>query len=367
MNPMRVGLIGCGNISTVYFEAGGRFRDLQIVACADRDPARAEAAAVRHAIPRVLDVANLPGDPEVDLVLNLTPPQAHTPVLRTAIAAGKHAYTEKPLGLSLAESISLLEQAGAAGVTIGCAPDTVLGAGIQTARKLIDDGWIGRPVSATAFMLCPGHESWHPDPAFYYAPGGGPLFDMGPYYLSALVTLLGPITQACAMTTAAASERIITSEARFGQAVPVAVPTHVSGTLAFESGALATLIMSFDAIGHSLPHLEIHGTEGSLQVADPNTFGGPIRLKRRGADAFADVPLSHTYASQSRGLGLAEMARAIQDGREPRASARMALHVLDCMEALHRSAGARTFVSLATRCPRPEPMPMNLLEGGVDS
>ncbi len=367
MNPMRVGLIGCGNISTVYFEAGRRFRDFHIVACADQDPARAEAAAALHAIPRVLDVADLPGDPEVDLVLNLTPPQAHTQVLQAAIAAGKHAYTEKPLGLSLAESTALLEQAGAAGVVIGCAPDTVLGAGLQTARKLIDDGWIGRPVSATAFMLCPGHESWHPDPAFYYAPGGGPLFDMGPYYLSALVTLLGPINQACAMTTAAATERIITSEARFGQTVPVAVPTHVSGTLAFESGALTTMIMSFDAVGHSLPHLEVHGTEGSLQVADPNTFGGPIRLKRRGADAFTEVPLSHAYASQSRGLGLAEMARAIREGREPRASARMALHVLDCIEALHRSASERAFVSLATRCPRPEPMPMNLLEGRVDS
>ncbi len=367
MNPMRVGLIGCGNISNVYFEAGRRFRDFQIVACADLDPARAEAAATRHAIPRVLDVADLPGDPEVGLVLNLTPPQAHTQVLHAAIAAGKHAYTEKPLGLSLAESTALLEEAQAAGVVIGCAPDTVLGAGLQTARKLIDDGWIGRPISATAFMLCPGHESWHPDPAFYYAPGGGPLFDMGPYYLSALITLLGPITQACAMTTAAATERVITSEARFGQVVPVAVPTHVSGTLAFESGALATLIMSFDTIGHSLPHLEIHGTEGSLQVADPNTFGGPIKLKRRGAESFTEIPLIHGYPDQSRGLGLAEMARAIRDDREPRASARMALHVLDCMEALHRSASARAFATLATRCPRPEPMPMNLLEGGVDS
>lgn len=367
MTPLRVGLIGCGNISTVYFEAGNRFCDFRIVACADQDRTRAQAAADRHGIPRVLEADALLSDSEVDLVLNLTPPFAHTTVLRAAIAGGKHAYTEKPLGLTVAESAALLDGARAAGVVIGCAPDTVLGAGIQTARKIIDDGWIGRPISATAFMLCPGHESWHPDPAFYYAAGGGPLFDMGPYYLSALVTLLGPVASVCAMSGAAFSERVVTSEARFGERVPVSVPTHVSGTLALASGVLATLIMSFDAIGHGLPHLEIHGTEGSLQVADPNTFCGPIRLKRRGAEGFTEMPLSHGYATQSRGLGLAEMASAIHGGRPPRAGAPMAFHVLECMEGLHRSAVERSFISLQSSCPRPEPMPMNLLDGRVDS
>lgn len=363
MQPMGVGVIGCGNIAPVYFEAGKRFQDFEIVACADQDRARADAAAETHGVPRVLHPEALLADPEVDIVLILTPPQAHTALLDAAIAAGKHAYTEKPLGLDCARAREVLNAAETAGVTIGCAPDTVLGAGIQTARKIIDDGWIGRPVSATAFMQCPGHESWHPDPGFYYASGGGPLFDMGPYYLSALITLLGPVQLVSAMAAAALNERVVTGEKRYGEVIPVEVPTHVAGTLQFAAGPIASLITSFDVAGHSLPHLEIHGTEGSLSAPDPNAFGGPVKVMRRGAGAFTEFPLSHAYPTQSRGLGLAEMAAAIRAGREPRAGAAMGFHVLECMEALHGSAARRAFVSLASNCPQPAPMPMNLLDG----
>lgn len=320
-----------------------------------------------YGVPRVLEPQALIADAAVDVVLILTPPQAHTALLGAAIAAGKHAYTEKPLGLDVAGARAVLDAAAAAGVTIGCAPDTVLGAGVQTVRKLIDDGWIGRPVSATAFMQCPGHESWHPDPGFYYAPGGGPLFDMGPYYLSALITLLGPVASVCAMTGTATGTRTITEAARFGETVPVSVPTHVSGTLQFAGGVVVNLIMSFDVVGHGLPHLEIHGTEGSVSAPDPNTFGGPVQLKRRGAECFSEIPLSHAYATPSRGLGLAEMVAAIQAGRAPRAGSEMAYHVLECMEALHRSAVSLRFVDLTSTCPQPPPMPMNLLDGRVVS
>lgn len=367
MNPLRVGLIGCGNIAPVYFEAGMRFQDFTIVACADQDEARAESAAAAYGIPRVLAPEALPADPGVELVLILTPPQSHGYWLDAAVAAGKHAYTEKPLGLDCARAAATLDAAEAAGLAIGAAPDTVLGAGVQTARKLLDDGWIGRPTSATAFMQCPGHESWHPDPAFYYAPGGGPLYDMGPYYLTALVTLLGPVASVCAMAGKARDRRTITSDARRGETVPVEVPTHVAGTLQFVGGALVSLVMSFDVVGHRLPHLEIHGTEGSLSLPDPNTFGGSVRVWRSGAEDFQEVPHSHGYAEQSRGLGVAEMAHAIRKGRGPRAGGRLALHVLACMEALHQSAAEERFVRVATSCERPAPMPMALLDGTVAS
>lgn len=365
MTALGVGIIGCGNIAPVYFEAGQRFETLSIVACADMDRARAEAAAETHGVARVLAPDELVTDPQVGLVLILTPPASHGFLLSAAVAAGKHAYTEKPLGLEVAKAKTVLETAASAGVAIGCAPDTVLGAGIQTARKLIDDGWIGRPVSATAFMQCPGHESWHPNPDFYYAPGGGPLFDMGPYYLSALVTLLGPVGTAGAMAGKAVETRIIASEPRRGQSVPVSVPTHVAGVLQFTGGAIANLAMSFDVVGHTLPHLEIHGTEGSLCLPDPNTFGGPVRVMRRGAEGFTEVPLTHAYATQSRGLGVAEMVDAIRQGRPPRASGALGLHVLAAMEALHQSAATQTFVPVLPACDRPAPMPMNLLDGQV--
>lgn len=364
-SPVRTGLIGCGNIAPTYLKNASRFSQFQVVGCADKNPASSERIASDFALPRVLTVDELLHAPEIELVLNLTPPAVHAQLLQAAIEAGKHVYTEKPLGLSTSEVRPVLDAAASKGLLVGCAPDTVLGAGIQTARKLIDDGWIGTPTSATAFMQCPGHESWHPAPEFYYEPGGGPLLDMGPYYISALITLLGPVKAVAAMANQARSERIITGEERYGERIPVSVPTHVAGTMAFQNGAIATLVMSFDVPGHHLPYLEIHGTEGSLQLPDPNTFGGELRLKRWDAAAFSPVPASHGFREESRGSGVADMAVAIRTGRAPRANASVAYHVLDIMESMHVSAARSEFVTLGSSCERPLPLRSGVLGDNV--
>ena len=366
MDPVNVGVIGCGNISDLYFEAGKRFDDIQIVACADLAAERARAKAQAHGIPKACSVDALLADEDVEIVLNLTVPAAHFDVSRRALEAGRHVYSEKPLALAREEGRALLELAEKRSLLLGCAPDTVLGAGVQTARKAIDDGWIGEPVSATAFMQCHGHEGWHPDPEFYYAAGGGPLFDMGPYYLTALVTLLGPVAAVSAETRITFPERVITSEPKRGKRVPVEVPTHVAGLLRFRNDAVGVLVTSFDVWRTTLPCIEIHGTEGSMIVPDPNTFGGPVRVFRPGHDDWREIPLTHSYGEQSRGLGLADMARALGTGRAHRATGRLAFHVLDVMHALHEGAASGARLRIESACDRPAPMPMALREGQVD-
>jgi len=367
MNPVPVGLIGCGNISDIYFEAGGKFESIEIVACADLVKARAEAKAKQHGIPKACTVKQLLADKSIAIVVNLTIPAAHAEVAMDALQAGKHVYGEKPLALQREEGKAILALAKERKLRVGCAPDTVLGAGIQTARKLIDDGWIGEPVSATAFMQCHGHESWHPDPEFYYQVGGGPMFDMGPYYLSALIMLLGPVKQVSAATRITFCERTITSAAKKGKTIPVEVPTHVAGILGFHSGAIGTIITSFDVWAHSLPPLEVHGTSGSLSVPDPNTFGGPVKVRRAGAEQWQEVPLTHGYGEHWRGLGVADMACAIRSGREHRANGEVAYHVLDLMHAFHEAAERERHVRVKSRCRRPAPMAMDLAEGTLDS
>jgi len=357
MEALRVGIIGCGNISDRYFAAGARFPQFEVVACADRDPACAERLGAEFGV-RACAVEALLADPAVSLVINLTTPGAHYAVSRAALEAGKAVYSEKPLAATVAEGRELLALAAEKELLLGCAPDTVLGAGVQTARKLVDDGWIGAPLSGTAFMQCHGHEHWHPDPAFYYQPGGGPLFDMGPYYLHALLTLLGPVKRVCGMTRRGFETRTISSEARRGQQIPVEVSTHVAAILEFKAGAVVTLIMSFDVWAHTLPHLEIHGTEGSLSLPDPNTFGGEVRLQRAGAEGWSTLPHSHAYAEQSRGLGVADMALAMREGRPHRVDGAIGLHVLEVMHAIHEAGECQRYVTLRTTCTRPEPMPM---------
>ncbi|NLT62196.1 MAG: Gfo/Idh/MocA family oxidoreductase, partial [Candidatus Hydrogenedentes bacterium] len=280
MEPVRVGLVGCGNISAIYFRNGALFNSIDIVACADLAPELAVASAEQYSIPKACPVEALLADPGIELVLNLTIPKAHAPVGIAALEAGKSVYTEKPLAVTRDEGKRMVALAREKGVLLGAAPDTFLGAGLQTCRKLIDDGWIGEPVSATAFMQCHGHEHWHPDPDFYYQPGGGPMFDMGPYYLTALVSLMGPVTRVAGLTRATFPERLITSEARFGEIIEVNTATHIAGILEFSGGAIATMVMSFDVWGHTMPCIEIHGTEGSLSVPDPNGFGGVVQVCR---------------------------------------------------------------------------------------
>lgn len=359
--PLRVAAIGCGDIFRKAYVPGIRAcPGLALVACADQDAARARAAAQEFGIPFGGTSEEVLARADVDLVLNLTVPQAHAPVALAALRAGKHVYGEKPLALSTAEAAPVLALARERGLQVGCAPDTVLGAGIQTARAAIDAGLIGRPVAATAVMACHGHEHWHPSPAFYYQRGGGPLLDMGPYYLTALATLLGPARRACAMSGRAFAEREISSKPLAGTRVPVEIETHVAGQLAYDGGAIASIVMSFDTWKHSLPCIEIHGTEGSLSVPDPNGFGGAVRLARRRGD-WEELP--HRHPENRRGIGVADLADAIASGRAARCSGELAFHVLDTMESLLAAAANGRTVEIASPGLRPAALPAGLAAG----
>jgi len=365
-DPVGVGLVGCGNISGIYLENLRRFAGVEVVACADVDPARAAARAAEFGVPSAVPVEALLADPAVELVLNLTTPDAHAPVALAAVAAGKSVYNEKPLAISLADGQRLVDDARARGVRVGAAPDTFLGGGLQTCRRLLDDGAIGAAVAATAFMLGHGHESWHPNPDFYYQPGGGPLFDMGPYYLTALVALLGPVRRVTGSARASFPERTITSRPRAGETIPVEVATHLAAVLDFEGGAIATLVTSFDVWASEAPKLEIYGAAGSLGLPDPNTFGGPVRLRRAGDDGWRDVPVTGPYTANSRGLGPADLAAALRSGRPHRAGGDLALHVLEIMHAVETASRDGRHVEIASRPARPVPLPEELGEWQID-
>lgn len=351
-----LGIIGCGNISTIYIQnLRDRFPGLELRAVADIIPERATARAEEFHIPQACTVEQILADPAIELIVNLTIPPAHHGVCKAALDAGKHVYVEKPLSITLQEGEELVGLARQKGLLLGGAPDTFLGAGIQTCLKLIQDGWLGTVVGATAFMLCGGHESWHPDPGFYYQRGGGPLYDMGPYYLSALTALLGPVQSLSGLCSTTWKERVITSQPKHGNIMVVDVPTHVSGLLQFKNGAQASICTSFDVKGgHSHVPLEIYGTEGSLQVPDPNTFGGPIRYRRAGTAEWTEIPLLKDWEENSRGLGVADMADALKTGRQPRASGDLTLHVLEIMHGIHQSAEHKTWYTVRNQVEKPE-------------
>ena len=353
--PAKIGIIGCGNISNIYLEAGKKFDILDIVAVADLDLARAQAKAAEHGIPKACAVDELLADPEIEIVVNLTIPAAHYDVCRAALDAGKHAYVEKPLSLTREQGRALLETAQANGLRVGGAPDTFLGAALQTCRKLIDDGAIGRPIAATAFMLGRGVEDWHPNPEFFFKPGGGPMFDMGPYYLTALISLLGPIRRVTGSAQMSFPERLITSQPLSGKTIVVETPTHIAGVLDFAGGAVGTIITSFDVWAHNLPPVEVHGTEGSLSVPDPNMFDGTVKLYREGK--WADVPLTHGYAENSRGIGVADMAYAIQENRPHRASGELTFHILEAMHGFLDASEQGRHYLMESPGVRPEALP----------
>ncbi len=366
IKKVKVGVVGCGNISSVYLRDFKWLDILDIAACADLIPERAQARATEFGVPRACSVQDLLADPAIEIVLNLTIPIAHAEVGLAALQAGKSVYNEKPLAISREDGRKMLELARAKGLLVGCAPDTFMGAGLQTCRKLIDEGAIGTPVAATAFMMGHGHESWHPDPEFYYKTGGGPMFDMGPYYLTALVSLIGPVRRVTGSTRITFPERTITSQPKRGTVIKVDVPTHVAGVMDFENGAIGSIITSFDVWNHRLPHIEIYGTEGSLGVPDPNGFGGPVLLRKPGEKEWAPVPLSHLYSEQSRGLGVADMAYALRTGRPQRASGALAFHVLDIMHAFHDAAREGRHIELSSGVARPAPLPTGLEYGKLD-
>ncbi len=354
---VKIGLVGTGNISDIYLQNGQWLNTIEIIAVSDLDLEKAAKQADAFNILQVCTVDEMLSNPEVEIVLNLTTPEAHGPVAMASLKAGKSVYNEKPLALTRDEAHSMLALAQQRGLLIGCAPDTVMGAGIQTCRQLIDSGAIGKPVAATAFVMGPGHESWHLNPAFFYQPGGGPMFDMGPYYLTTLINLLGPVTAVSGMVTKGQTQRTITSQPLAGQKIDVQLPTHVAGLMTFENGAVCTIVTSFDVPGHEHPFIEIYGTEATISVPDPNTFGGPVRLKRRG-EAWQEIPLRYDYAGNSRGLGLADMAAALRDGQmRHRANGEIAYHVLDLMWAFHDAAEQGKQITLQSHCNYPEPMP----------
>lgn len=359
MKPVGIGLIGAGNISAAYLKAAADFPLLDIRGVADLNPDAARARAEEFGL-KTTSVDALLADPTVEIVLNLTIPRAHVEVGLAALAAGKHVYAEKPLGITFAEGKRLVEAARKADLRVGSAPDTFLGGSHQTCRHLVDEGAIGKPVGGTATFMCPGHERWHPNPAFYYDVGGGPVLDMGPYYITEFVNLLGPVAKVIAFDATPSATRTITAKERAGEVIPVHVPTHVAGTLAFRNGALVQVTMSFDVAGHRHVPIELYGTEGTLIVPDPNRFGGQIELKKKGGD-WSNLDTTQPYADGNyRSIGLADMAEAIRENRPHRASGDLALHVLEVMEAFAVSARTGAAITMTTDVERPAPLSASL-------
>jgi len=365
MEKTKIGIIGCGNIVGAYFQGCGMFPSLEIKAVADIIPERATAVATANGC-LAMSIDELLADPEIKIVINLTIPKVHAEVAMKVIAAGKSVHNEKPLAVTREDGKALLAAAAAKGVRIGCAPDTFMGGGIQTCIKLINDGWIGDPLAAMAFMVGFGPEGWHPDPEFFYKQGGGPMFDMGPYYLTALIALLGPATRVCGSTRITFPERLITSQPKFGTRVKVETPTHLAGTVDFACGAVATVAMSFDVRATNLPCIEIYGTEGSLSVPDPNCFGGTIKIRRAGAADWSEMPFSHGYTDQGRGIGVADMAYGLRTGRAHRACGEQAYHVLDIMHSFSDSSNSNKHIMLESTCNKPAPLPTGLVHGWLD-
>lgn len=349
MKTLNIGVVGCGNISRIYLKnLTALFENVRVTVCCDLDAERAKKGAEAAGARWTTDMAEVMNSPDVDLVLNLTTPKSHYEVCKAALLSGKHAYTEKPLSLEFSQGKELLRIANEKGLYLGGAPDTFLGAGLQTAAAAVKDGLIGRPVAGVAVMMCRGHESWHPDPEFYYDVGGGPLLDMGPYYITALVRLLGRAESVTAFAGKAFEERVITSKPKYGTKIPVKVDTHVAGVVRFECGALVTVMMSFDVPKHHLPPIEIYGTEGTLSVPDPNTFGGSVLLYSAADKSERELEYVSSYTENSRGIGVADTALAIEEGRPANASGALALHVLEIMEALALSAKKNRAVEITT-------------------
>ena len=362
MDKVGIGIIGCGNISGAYLKAMASFPILEIRGVADLNRELADAKAAEFNVP-AKNIDELFADPKIEIIVNLTVPKAHVAVALQALEAGKHTYSEKPLGINFAEGKKLAEAAKAKGLRIGAAPDTFLGGGHETARTLIDKGVIGQPVGGTATFMCPGHERWHPNPAFYYEVGGGPMLDMGPYYITDLVNLFGPVAQVAGFAVSPRKERVITSEPRNGEKIPVHVPTHVAGVMAFANGAVVQIGMSFDVAGHKHVPLEVYGTEGTLIVPDPNHFGGEVQYLKKGS-SFEPQELTSPYADGNyRSIGVADLAHAIRSNRPHRANGSLALHVLEVMEAFHTASESGRTVTITTATERPVPLSESLVDG----
>lgn len=386
MKKLKVGILGLGDISDVYINNLKKYDIVEVAACAARDLEKAKEKANQHKIEKAYATANdLFADPEIDIILNLTIPAAHGALNLMALNAGKHVYSEKPLAATFQEGKKILDSAKEKGLCVGCAPDTFLGGRLQTCRKIIDEGGIGEIVAASAFVLHHGVEWFHPNPDFFYKSGAGPLLDIGPYYMTALLSLIGPVKRCCAMASKSFDKRRIESEPRRGEFIDVEVDTHLTGSLEFVNGAIATIVTSFDVWDSDLPRIEIYGTKGTLCIPDrdpldgPNLFGGEVFLmteersrwkylpRTDSGSAWEKVPIRHLFNStshkeNSRGIGLVDMAYAIRNGRKARADGEMALHSLEAMEGLLKSAREGRFYSLESTFDRPEPLSLDFPE-----
>lgn len=354
-----VAIVGCGNISEIYLmNLTDLFDNLNAYAVCDLDESKAKIKSEKYNVP-IMTFDEILADKNVDIVLNITTPFSHFDICKKTILAGKNIYVEKPLSLTYEEGKELVRLAKENKVLIGCAPDTFMGAGEYTARKVIDNGLIGDVVGATAFMVCRGHESWHPSPEFYYKPGGGPMFDMGPYYLTALINLMGSVKSVTGMSNCFKKQRTITSKPKYGQIIDVEVDTHVNALLRFESGAICSMITSFDVYGSNLPRIEIYGTKGSMILPDPNAFFGDVLLKQSFDKEFHVVPLFNRFSDNSRGLGIADMAWCLENNSTNNcASGEVALHVLEIMEKILSSNETKKEVELESSCSRPGISPL---------
>ena len=357
MTPTTIGIIGAGNISGIYCESPRRFANIVIGAIADIDLVRARSQAEKYGVAKACSVEELLADPSIDVVINLTIPAAHAPVSMQALEAGKHVYNEKPLAIEREDARRMLALATEKGLRVGCAPDTFLGGGLQTCIQLLNEGAIGTPVGATAFMLYGGPESWHPNPDFFYQRGAGPMFDMGPYYLTALIAAFGPVRRVTGSARITQAERMITSQPHHGTMINVTTPTYISGVLDFESGPVGTIITSFDVHHGNLPNLQIYGTHGTLMMPDPNTFGGPVKLWTTESKEVREIELTHGYSDNSRGIGVADMVEAIRTDRPHRASGELAYHVLDLMHAFHDASREERHITMQSTCARPAALP----------
>lgn len=360
----KVGVIGAGNIFGAYAKASQTFPQFEIVAVADLDVVRAKAKAEEFSIAKGCSVDELLADEEIELVIGLAIPAAHGSLGVRVLEANKHYYTEKPLSVTREEAQKMLQIAQERGLRVGCAPDTFFGGGLQTCRKLIDDGWIGEPIGAFAAMNSGGPEDWHPDPEFFFKPGAGPMFDMGPYYLTALTMLLGPTRRVSGATRITRAQRMIGSQPKYGTMIDVEVPTYVTGTMEFASGPVATIQTTFDVHHGNLPIMEIYGTQGTLSCPDPNSFGGPVFVQR---GERKEVPLTHGYTENFRGIGVADICNAVRSGRKHRASGELAYHVLDLMHSFHDSSDQGKHIEMQSTCERPAPLPMGLRDGELDA
>lgn len=368
MKRTGIGILGAGAISGIYLENLSRlFTEVEIIGVYDLMEEKVRAAQEAYGFRKAYhSMEELLSDSEVEIVLNLTRPFEHYETTRAALLSGKHVYSEKPLAAVFEEGQELAALAEEKGLMLGGAPDTFLGAGIQTCRKLIDDGFIGIPVGAAAFMMCRGHESWHPSPEFYYQHGGGPMMDMGPYYITALINLLGGVSGLTGVAAKSFPTRIVTSGPKKGTVIDVEVPTHIAGIMNFDCGAVGTILTTFDVHSEQQARLEIYGSRGTLYVPDPNGFGGPVWLLRPESGNRLEIPLLFDYSENSRGLGIADMAKALQTGRPFRADVSQTLHVLEIMTAFEKSSREGKYQILRTSWQKKDAMKLNPVRGILD-